>query len=397
MQRGLGCFTVNCTELMREHGGAGSAHKMGSGLKIGLNAAEIGVFPLTRPMRVLSLEDVTKRFPSSPHAALENLSLQVGEGEILSVTGESGSGKTTLLRLIAGLETPDTGTIIVGGRTVCAPGAAPLPPEKRGVGMVFQNYALFPHLNVRDNVLYGLPRTKSRTERAEILAGVLSLTGLPGMEKRYPHELSGGQQQRVALARALAPRPPVILLDEPFSNLDASLRQQLREDVGRILRAAGTTALLVTHDTRDALAISDRIAVLRNGRLQQVGTPQEIYSAPANEATATLFGSMNFLPAGTFGRSPDSGPVWIRPEHLEIITGESDGGTVSLTGSVSHSHFYGDRQEVSLHARHRATGQDFTFTVLAPAHPHIPAGTLVTVIERPIHDPPRNGARASGP
>lgn len=349
-------------------------------------------------MRVLSLEGVTKRFPRSPHAALEDLSLQVGESEILSVTGESGSGKTTLLRLIAGLEVPDTGTITVGGRIVCAPGAAPFPPEKRGVGMVFQNYALFPHLTVRDNVLYGLPRAKSRAQREEILAGVLSLTGLPGLEKRYPHELSGGQQQRVALARALAPHPPVILLDEPFSNLDASLRQQLREDVGRILRAAGTTALLVTHDTRDALAVSDRIAVLRNGRLQQVGTPQEIYASPANEATATLFGSMNFLPAGTFGRSPESGPVWIRPEHLEIIAGEADGGIpipASLTGSVSHSHFYGDRQEVSLRARDASTGQDFAFTVLAPAQPCIPAGTPVTVIERPILDTPQNGARVS--
>ncbi|MES2708145.1 MAG: ABC transporter ATP-binding protein [Verrucomicrobiota bacterium] len=335
-------------------------------------------------MSVLSLKGVTKHYARTSRPALEELSLEIQEGEILSVTGESGSGKTTLLRLIAGLEVPDNGTIIVGTRTVCAPGMTPLPPEKRGVGMVFQSYALFPHLNVRDNVLYGLPRKKSRSERAEILASVLSLTGLPDMEKRYPHELSGGQQQRVALARALAPHPPVILLDEPFSNLDASLRQQLREDVGRILRAAGTTALLVTHDTRDALAVSDRIAVLRDGKLQQVGTPREIYHAPANEATATLFGSMNFLPAGVLGRAPEAGPVWIRPEHLEVIPGEEAGGTGpgTLTGTVSRSHFYGDRQEVSVVCESGEGRAAFELSVLTHPLPPVPAGARVTVREK---------------
>ncbi|MDB6135441.1 MAG: iron transporter ATP-binding protein [Verrucomicrobiales bacterium] len=335
-------------------------------------------------MSVLSLKGVTKHYPRTTHAALEDLSLEIQEGEILSVTGESGSGKTTMLRLIAGLEVPDTGTITVGQRTVCAPGMAPLPPEKRGVGMVFQNYALFPHLTVRDNVLYGLSRRQAKAERTEILARVLALTGLPGMEKRYPHELSGGQQQRVALARALAPHPPVILLDEPFSNLDASLRQQLREDVGRILRAAGTTALLVTHDTRDALAVSDRIAVLRHGRLQQIGTPMEIYHEPANEATATLFGSMNFLPAGTLGRAREAGPVWVRPEHLEVITlPERESAAGSLTGTVSRSHFYGDRQEVSVVCGGDA-GEVFELSVMMAPVPTLPVGARVTVREKSV-------------
>jgi iron(III) transport system ATP-binding protein len=341
-------------------------------------------------MSVLSLKGVTKHYARNSRAALEELSLDIQEGEILSVTGESGSGKTTLLRLIAGLEVPDAGTITVGAQTVCAPGMAPLPPEKRGVGMVFQNYALFPHLTVRDNVLYGLSRKKSRAEREEILARVLSLTGLPEMGKRYPHELSGGQQQRVALARALAPHPPVILLDEPFSNLDASLRQQLREEVGRILRAARTTALLVTHDTRDALAVSDRIAVLRDGRLQQVGTPREIYHAPANEATATLFGSMNFLPAGVLGRAMEAGPVWIRPEHLEVVVlaaaaaadPASEEGAVA--GRVSRSHFYGDRQELAIVVESGA-GAAFEISVLTHPEPAIAAGTLVSVRPKAGH------------
>ncbi|MDB6069878.1 MAG: Ferric iron transporter, ATP-binding protein, partial [Verrucomicrobiales bacterium] len=277
--------------------------------------------------------------------ALSGLTLDVHEGEILSVTGESGSGKTTLLRLIAGLEVPDSGRIEISGKTVCGPNLTPVVPEHRGVGMVFQSYALFPHLTIRDNVLYGLRTARPRKEREAILASVLGLTGLCGFEKRFPHEVSGGQQQRVALARALAPQPRIILLDEPFSNLDVTLRQQLREDVGRILRAARTTALLVTHDTRDALAISDRIAVMKNGQLQQLGTPREIYCTPANEMTAILFGRMNFLPPGALGHASADGPVWIRPEHLELIPA-ADSSTSGITGTIVRTHFYGDRQEV---------------------------------------------------
>ena len=294
---------------------------------------------------VLSLTDVTKHYPDTPTAALSGLTLDVQEGEILSVTGESGSGKTTLLRLIAGLEIPDRGRIVISGREVCAPGRTPVVPEHRGVGMVFQNYALFPHLTIRDNVLYGLTGSRPRKEREAVLASVLGLTGLCGFEKRFPHEVSGGQQQRVALARALAPQPRIILLDEPFSNLDVTLRQQLREDVGRILRAARTTALLVTHDTRDALAISDRIAVMKNGQLQQLGTPHEIYCHPATEMTAVLFGRMNFLPPGALGRPIAAGPVWVRPEHLELLPAASESSSC-LTGTVVRTHFYGDRQEV---------------------------------------------------
>ncbi len=236
--------------------------------------------------------------------------------------------------------------ITVKGKTVFGQGQSAVPPERRGVGMVFQNYALFPHLTIRDNVLYGLSRAQ-RKDREDVLARVLGLTGLCGFEKRYPHEVSGGQQQRVALARALAPQPGIILLDEPFSNLDVSLRHQLREDVGRILRAARTTALLVTHDTRDALAVSDRIAVMKTGRLQQLGTPREIYTSPANEVTAMLFGRMNFVPPGVL--SPRREAWWVRPEDLELrLASSADAGASpdDITGTVVRSHFYGDRQEV---------------------------------------------------
>ena len=296
-------------------------------------------------MPVLSLTDVSKQYPGTTAPALSSLTLEVKEGEILSVTGESGSGKTTLLRLIAGLEVPDSGRIVISGKEVCGPGRTPVVPEHRGVGMVFQSYALFPHLTIRDNVLYGLKGPRTKKQREAILASVLGLTGLCGFEKRFPHEVSGGQQQRVALARALAPQPRIILLDEPFSNLDVTLRQQLREDVSRILRAARTTALLVTHDTRDALAISDRIAVMKNGRLQQLGTPREIYCTPSNEMTAILFGRMNFLPPGALGHPSADGPIWIRPEHLEL-TPNAPATTPGLTGTIVRTHFYGDRQEV---------------------------------------------------
>lgn len=304
---------------------------------------------------VLHLHAVTKRYPRNPAPAVDDLTLEIRDAEILSVVGESGSGKTTLLRLIAGLEIPDSGSISIGGKLVNGPGVSPVPPERRGVGMVFQNYALFPHLTIRDNILYGLYRAPRR-EREETLRHVLELTGLTGLEKRWPHEVSGGQQQRIALARALAPKPGIVLLDEPFSNLDVSLRQQLRDDVSRILRAAGATGLLVTHDTRDALAVSDRIAVMKNGRLQQLGNPREIYSSPANEATALLFGRMNFLPPGFLSR--DSA-LQARPEDLELYPPPSPPGAAAPEGSaavtVVRSHFYGDRQEVIVAASANAS------------------------------------------
>ncbi|MFO7172992.1 MAG: ABC transporter ATP-binding protein [Bacillota bacterium] len=250
----------------------------------------------------LVAEGLTKRYPGSPLPAVRNLHLEVRAGEILTLLGPSGCGKTTTLRLLAGLEHPDAGAIYVQGRLVCGPGVW-VPPERRGVGMVFQDYALFPHLTVAENVAFGL-RGLSRGERERRVSELLSLVGLRGLARRYPHELSGGQQQRVALARALAPRPAVVLLDEPFSNLDAALRVQMREEVRRILKEYGATAVLVTHDQKDALAISDRIAVMNRGAVEQLGTPQEVYASPRTTFVARFVGQTNLLPGRLSERRP---------------------------------------------------------------------------------------------
>jgi iron(III) transport system ATP-binding protein len=224
--------------------------------------------------------------------ALHDFSLSVRPGEILALLGPSGCGKTTALRLIAGFEQPDDGRIAVGERIVACPGVY-VPPEGRQIGMVFQHYALFPHLSIADNVAYGL---RGRERRAQVRE-MLELVGLGGLEARMPHELSGGQQQRVALARALAPRPAVLLLDEPFSNLDADLRAVMRTQVREILKRVGTTALFVTHDQDEALFIGDRVAVMNAGRLEQAAEPQMLYLAPSTRFVAEFIGQASFLPA----------------------------------------------------------------------------------------------------
>ena len=245
---------------------------------------------------ILSLKGVEKVYLPGPVTAVTGLDLDVKQGEILTLLGPSGCGKTTTLRLLAGFERPDAGTIRMGGRVVAGEGAW-VPPEHRGVGMVFQDYALFPHLTVGDNVTFGLHRMK-RSDRRVRAEKVLKILDLPHVIDRYPHELSGGQQQRVALARALAPEPLVVLMDEPFSNLDAHLRNNVRDEVVSILRRSGITTILVSHDQRDALAISDRVAVMNRGRLEQVGSPREIYKHPASIFVATFVGRTNLL-AGT--------------------------------------------------------------------------------------------------
>lgn len=245
---------------------------------------------MTKP---LVLKDLRKTYPGAPAPAVNALSLTLEPGEILTLLGPSGCGKTTTLRIVAGFERPDQGEIVVGGNRVFGPGTW-VPPEARGVGMVFQDYALFPHLTVRENVAFGLGKVPA-AERADRVRSSLELVGLSGMGDRYPHSLSGGQQQRVALARALAPRPALVLLDEPFSNLDAALRVQMRDEVRRILKAHGSAAVFVTHDQKDALAISDQIAVMNQGYLEQIGDPREIYQFPETEFVARFVGQTNIL------------------------------------------------------------------------------------------------------
>jgi iron(III) transport system ATP-binding protein len=223
--------------------------------------------------------------------AVYDLNLAVREGEILALLGPSGCGKTTTLRLIAGFIHPDAGEIEIAGRTVSGNGRF-IPPEKRGVGMVFQEHALFPHLTAAENIAFGLDRKGSDRQ----VGYLLRLTGLERLADRYPHELSGGERQRVALARALATKPVLILLDEPFSNLDADRRAQVREDVRAILKATGSTAIFVTHDQEEALFLGDRLAVMDQGRLVQVGTPEEIFHSPSTRFVADFMGSTDFLP-----------------------------------------------------------------------------------------------------
>jgi iron(III) transport system ATP-binding protein len=226
---------------------------------------------------------------------LRELSFSLARGAIGCLLGPSGCGKTTVLRCIAGFEAAQEGEIRLSGKVVSRPGLS-LPPEKRRVGMVFQDYALFPHLRIGDNIAFGLQRVGS-AERAARLAELAELTGLGGVLRKYPHEISGGQQQRVALARALAPRPELLLLDEPFSNLDVDLRERLSLEVRDIIRASGATAILVTHDQHEAFAMADEIGVLHQGRIQQWDTAYNLYHRPANRFVADFVGQGVFLPA----------------------------------------------------------------------------------------------------
>lgn len=250
---------------------------------------------------ILQLDQVTKQFANHAIAAVKQVSLTLAQGDLLGLLGPSGCGKTTLLRMIAGFEPLQAGTITLAGRTVAAPGMW-VPPEQRSVGMVFQDFALFPHLTVAQNVAFGLQKLGKPSEIQARTAEAIAQVRLQGFEDRYPHELSGGQQQRVALARALAPRPALVLLDEPLSNLDAQVRLRLREEVREILKAAGTSGVFVTHDQEEALAISDRVAVMQQGRLEQLGTPEEIYCHPTSRFVAEFVTQANFLTAKRQGQ-----------------------------------------------------------------------------------------------
>lgn len=238
----------------------------------------------------VQFENVSKQF--GDNAVVKNLSLQVNPGELFFLLGPSGCGKTTCLRLVAGFYAPDSGVLKFDERVMNA-----VPPHKRNTGMVFQNYALWPHLTVRGNVEYGLKvRKVSREERDRRTNEALAMVRLEGLADRYPNQLSGGQQQRVALARALVIRPDVLLLDEPLSNLDAQLRLEMRREIKRLHEATGVTAVYVTHDQNEALSIADRLAVMKDGQVQQIGTPRDIYRLPQSRFVAEFLGETNFIP-----------------------------------------------------------------------------------------------------
>ena len=264
---------------------------------------------------MLTLQEISRHYKGSNEPAVDRVDLTVPHGEVLALVGQSGSGKTTLMRLISGLEIPDSGKILIDDEEVAsADGRNWVPPDKRRVGLVFQDGALFPHLTIEKNVAYGLSAKEfSREDRKRIVDGLLETTGLKEYRGRFPHQLSGGERQRLAVARALAPKPKLMLLDEPFSNLDPALRLSIREEILTILRDSQMTAIIVTHDTDDALAIGDRIAVFRDCKIEQSGTPSEIFHHPLNGYCAKLFG-----PANCLHRKGDE-PKWIRPDDMQLI------------------------------------------------------------------------------
>jgi iron(III) transport system ATP-binding protein len=344
---------------------------------------------------LVALADLTKRYGHDRPPAIDGLTLAVERGEILALLGPSGCGKTTTLRVIAGFEVPDEGRVMIDGRVVAegrAGRAFTVAPDQRSVGMVFQDYALFPHLTVEGNVAFGLHHYP-RTARRRRVEDVLGLVGLSHLMRWYPHELSGGEQQRVALARALAPSPALLLLDEPFSNLDADLRAQMRDEVEKVLRSTGTTAIFVTHDQEEAFTIADRVGVLNRGRLEQVGLPETIYHRPATRFVAGFVGAADFVPGlvtgeglvtevGVFanvdGRAPgEKVSVMVRPDDVtfeprddgeSIIVRRAFRGSETLyvvalpSGRQLHAsqpssalHVAGTRVHVEAHALHVVT------------------------------------------
>jgi iron(III) transport system ATP-binding protein len=271
----------------------------------------------------LRLEGVSYSYGDLP--AIRRVDLRVGAGEIVCLLGPSGSGKTTVLRIAAGLEELAEGRVEIAGHEAARPGLS-LPPERRNVGLVFQDYALFPHLTVAENVAFGLDRLAPDERRATALA-MLERVGLTGLAGRYPHLISGGEQQRVALARALAPRPGLLLLDEPFSGLDIRLRDRVRDETLRVLDEAGIATLIVTHDPHEAMYLGDRIAVMREGRIVQAGPPAEVYDAPVDAFTADFLSEVNWL-AGTAGDGSVATPFG------PIDWGGDSGGTGCGCGPV---------------------------------------------------------------
>jgi iron(III) transport system ATP-binding protein len=295
----------------------------------------------------LICRDLEKRFGNV--RAVDGIDLDVERGHTVALLGPSGCGKTTLLRLVAGFENPDAGTIALGGRRLCDRNVF-VQPEKRRIGMVFQDYALFPHLDVASNLAFGV-RGSERRRRVDDL---LSLVGLGGLARRMPHELSGGQQQRVALARTLAAEPELVLLDEPFSNLDPGMRARVRTETRRIIESLGTTALFVTHDQEEALSIAEQVAVMLNGRVLQIGRPGDVYRRPASRAVAEFLGDANIFtgeaahgrvafPLGSAAAEGAAGTVevLVRPEDLALDDGGADAEVIARE-------FFGHDQMITL-------------------------------------------------
>jgi iron(III) transport system ATP-binding protein len=309
-------------------------------------------------MASISIKGLTKSFNAGDDApaAVSDLSLEIADNSFVTLLGPSGCGKTTTLRMVAGYIIPDAGSIHVNGRLISAPGNV-VPPDQRSMGMVFQNYAVWPHKTVYENVVFGLKLRKvSSADAKKRVADILAQVNLTGLEQRYPNELSGGQQQRVALARSLVVEPEILLLDEPLSNLDAKLREHMRSELKQLQRRTGITFVYVTHDQAEALALSDMVAVIHGGKLQQFGTPDEVYKKPANRIVADFMGLVNLVPAKVTAATNGSGTI------------EAAGG-IKLQVPLGNGIGAGDSVEVSIrpeNIRLAASGN----------------GTLATISER---------------
>jgi iron(III) transport system ATP-binding protein len=335
---------------------------------------------------LIVLDGVGKSFAAGSYA-VDQVNLTVAEGALVALLGPSGCGKTTTLRLIAGLEQPDRGEIWLAGQCVAGKGVW-IPPEARRVGMVFQDYALFPHLTVHENIAFALYRMP-KAEQHKRVASILDIIELPALGKRYPHQLSGGQQQRVALGRALAAHPTVVLLDEPFSNLDAALRLQMRSQVERIVRSTATTAVLVTHDQEEALSLADQVVVMFEGRIAQIGSPKQIYRTPTSRQVAAFVGEAYWLAAEAHGRVATSqlgdiallGDAYgaiealIRPEMLVVIPNSE--GNARIRQIV----YYGYTQLVEVlladgSVMHARCGTEIDFAVGQPVMVQVRGATV---------------------
>ncbi len=280
---------------------------------------------------ILSLKNITKNFGKTE--VLKDINIDLNEGEILTILGASGSGKSTILNLIAGFEKQNSGSVSIYGKIVSSADTF-VEPHERNVGFVFQNYALFPHLNVFKNIAFGLEK-KDINRQIIIIEKMMKLTGLEGLAKRYPHELSGGQQQRVALARTLATNPKLILFDEAFSNVDAVLKSKIESELVSIIKDSGVSAIFVTHDSKEALSISDKVAFLENGNVSQLSSPQKIYNKPHSKSIGTFFGKANFI-------EKNGKTYCIRPEECMV---KDDG---EIRASIGNVLYLGERQEVEL-------------------------------------------------
>jgi iron(III) transport system ATP-binding protein len=326
----------------------------------------------------LELCRVSKSFGET--RALIDVDLAVADGELLALVGPSGCGKSTLLRIVAGLLGADSGQVTIGG-IVVDDGTRRADPEHRGVGLVFQEHALFPHLSVTDNLTFGL-RALDRTQRRDHAEHWLRMIGLPEVGSRYPHELSGGERQRVALARALAPQPRLMLLDEPFASLDPNLRSHLRADIVDILRESGTAAVFVTHDQDEALAIGDRVAVIRAGRIEEVGTPEVVFHRPCNRFVASFMGEASFLELDPYTGTTEIGPVRVEASEL------ADGGTrlVVVRPAQVRMHLGDDAPEFAVEAKVTASefrGLDRHYHLVLPSGATVESDQPHTVVLSP--------------